>query len=107
MKKRTKEKAIEESPVAYPDVWLLLTFAGWLGTASVKSYPIKPFKDFKFLKWPNARSSGIEGVPWPTPGSFTEGYRPLGITFNHWQPTAIAEKEPLPSKITTAKESEI
>ena len=48
-----------------------------------------------------------EGVPWPTPGSFTEGYRPLGITINHWQPTAIAEKEPLPSKITTAKESEI
>ena len=35
-----------------------------------------------------------------------EGYRPLGITINHWQPTATAEKEMLPSKITTAKESE-
>ena len=45
-----------------------------------------------------------EGVPRPTPGSCTEGYRPLDITINHWQRTAIAEKEPLPSIIPTAKE---
>ena len=51
MKKRTKEEAIEENPVVYPVVWLSLTFAGWLGTASFKSDPIKPFKDLKFLKY--------------------------------------------------------
>ena len=54
-----------------------------------------------------AQCAVVRKVVRPTPGSFTEGYRSLGITINHWQPTAIAEKEPLPSKITTAKESEI
>ena len=33
MKKKTKEEAIEEYPVVYPDVWLS-PFAGWLGAAS-------------------------------------------------------------------------
>ena len=44
MKKRVKEEVIEENLVVYSNVWLSLTFVGWLGTASFKSDPIKPFK---------------------------------------------------------------
>ena len=37
--------------MVYPDVWQSLTFAGWLGTTSFNSDPIKPFKDLKFFKY--------------------------------------------------------
>ena len=48
MKKRTKEEAIEEHPVVYPDVWLLPTIAGWSGNRFVRSD--KTFQRFEFFE---------------------------------------------------------